>query len=125
MKLSDFTLVVIAVGLLLFAASFVYPSWSGSAQRQWTEQDAQEYQEINRKLHGADYQYAAERQRNPNAEMPPELARLTDSHLQKAQQLENAQNAGQGVARILYFAGIGLVVIGGVIYIASRGGGDD
>lgn len=124
MKAADMTLIVIAVGLLLFGASFVYPQWSGGSQRQWTEADAQEFVELSRKAHGMDHEFSRQRKKDPNARPSPEFARLADTYMQKEQELRNAQQAGKGMARVLYWLGIGLVCIGGFCYLATRSDGD-
>ena len=110
--------------MLLFATSFIYPQWTDSAQKSWSEEDAQEFVELSRQMHSMDSQFSAERRKDSKARPSDELARVADSYLQKEGQLREAQQAGQGVARILYYLGIGLVSVGGVCFLASRSGDD-
>lgn len=125
MKLSDCMLVMIVIGLALFAGSFFYPQLSGSREAQWTDEDAEEMVELSRQAHGLDSAYGAERSRNPNAQPSPELARVADSWLAKDQELKDAQAAGQGVARAMFISGLCLVVLGGIVYLATNGSGGD
>jgi hypothetical protein len=124
MRAADIALIVICLGLLLFAVSWVFPQWSGSPKQQWSADDAAEYQELSREMHRLDYQFAAQRKKDPQARPSDEFARTTDSYQQKEQQLLDAQQAGQGMAIILRYLGMGLVCIGGFCYLASRSGDD-
>jgi len=114
MKWKEGLLGVLVLGLFLIALSYAYPTMSGSREANWSEEDAQEFQELGRRVHNLDYEFARERAKNPKAEPSPEFARAADLYQQKEQQLKEAQNAGQFMARVLFIAGITLVVVAGV-----------
>ena len=121
MRAADMSLIVIVLGLVLFGGSFVYPQWSGSAERQWTEADAQEFVELSRKVHGMDHAFSSQRKKDPDARPSPEFTRVADSYMQKEEKLRKAQHAGEGVARVLLYLGIGLVCLGGFTYLGLGG----
>ena len=113
----------VLVGSLLCVLSTL---WLHLASRgAWSQADAQRWQDAAADFHHASYTHGDRRRPQADAQIPAlEVAKQRFDQVQL--QLDNARSRGQWAAAICWWAGIGCVTAGGVLYayIAARDASD-
>lgn len=120
------TPIAVIVGFLLVAASFAWPQVANRGPGAWTEAMAQQHARTRAELHAAAHvlahKHGSHESHGDADEAASSATELQQRFEAELAQLDAARNRGETGARLLWWGGASLVLIGAALHWLRRNG---